>query len=786
MLFRPAFGWAIVAVSIVSLCEPTRGDDPSPAEYFGFKPLELYKLENRIGVLTLEDYDGDRAQDIAVANNARSRIDVLLTTPGTSEDPAQLKADPNQLVYNKRMRLKSIPVNKEVVSIAAGDFDGDKIIDLAYYGTPAELVVLKGDGNGGFRELRRHSTGEAIDAQTALQTADMNRDGRTDLVLLMPNELLTFIQRPDGRLAEPERMSHTAAKPGILKAVDLDGDGGDDLVLLDSGDDDPIRVRFSAKGGGLGPEQRFAISAPRAIAFANMDGNPGQELLAVEGQSGRVRIFKLAEGTGEESEQRGQLLFYPLPAGESRGRALAIGDINGDKKADVVVTDPANAQMVVYLQGEDGLNPGRTFPNLAGGRAISIADFDGDGSSAVAILSEQEKQIGLSRFVNDRLSFPAPLPIVGEPVALASADLNQDQRPEVIYVARSPKGQGEGFHLRALSRDASGAFQPYRWGEAEFVAVNGLSGNPPAMTVVDVNRDSNPDILIFKPFGAPILLLGTGPKTAPNAIGGNLGPLVAATPAGVSTAVLGDAALLVAQNAFARSVVLDSQGRWEVKDQFNAGRGNAQILGAVALDTYGDSKPEIVLFDRAARSLLFLDERDGVYKPGPTLALGPIEFQGMKVADFDGDGRDDLLLAGSDKFGVVLSGRQGKQLKSIAEYETTRKDAILGDLIAGDMNGDSKTDIIVSDIGDHAMEILEFNEPDKLTRGLVFKIFETKSFRDRDSLVEPRDMAVGDVDGDGLTDLVLICHDRVLVYRQDPGTEADKPKPEPAAGNGAN
>ena len=67
-----------------------------------------------------------------------------------------------------------------------------------------------------------------------------------------------------------------------------------------------------------------------------------------------------------------------------------------------------------------------------------------------------------------------------------------------------------------------------------------------------------------------------------------------------------------------------------------------------------------------------------------------------------------------------------------------------------------------------------------LAPGLAFKVFEQKSFRDVDELIEPRDLAVGDVTGDGRADLVLIVHDRVLVYRQDPGPSEPAPtRPEP-------
>ena len=163
----------------------------------------------------------------------------------------------------------------------------------------------------------------------------------------------------------------------------------------------------------------------------------------------------------------------------------------------------------------------------------------------------------------------------------------------------------------------------------------------------------------------------------PKLFGGSLGPMAAATPASLSLMDLDGPALIVAQNTFARHIRLDSKGMWEIKDQYNSGRSSAQIQGAAALDADGDGKKEIVLLDRPSKSLLFLTLKDGVYRPAGNLSVGSLAFEGMHVADFDGDGRDDLLIAGSDRFGVLQTGRKGQRLKEIASYETKRNEARL-------------------------------------------------------------------------------------------------------------
>jgi len=751
-------------------------DESRLGDYFGFLPLEIYKLDTRINNLLLEDLDGDKIDDIVVVNNARSRIDMLLSGKKAGAGAGRAKEGPNEVANDRRMRLVSVPVNKEVVSLQVGDLNNDGKADLAFYGTPAELVVMFNDGGGEFHEAKRINSGEAVESGTALAVGDLNRDGKADLALLESNELVLVYQDAKGQLGEPERLPHTASNPRMLRAVDLDGDGGNDLVILDGGTEDPVRVRFSVEGGRLGPEQRFQVESPKAIAFAPIDGKPGAELLTVEGQSGRARVLTLDEADQEQSKA-GRLIFYPLPPGNERGRSLALGDIDGDGKADVVVTDPADAQFLVYRQSDrSGLGSSQSFPGLVGGKTVRLADLDGDRKCETIVLSEQEKQVGLSRFENGRLSFPTPLPISGDPVALDVADLDGDKVAEIVYATRTKSSGSDIYALRALRRENSGTFLPFRWGPADEVILRGILDAPPALRVLDVNRDGQADILVFNASGPPLLLLGR-PGEPPAPAAGSLGPLAGVTPAGLSLMELNGPALFVAQNTFARNLLLDKEGHWQVKDQYNTGRGSAQVIGAAALDVDGDGIKEVVLLDRTSKSLLFLELKDGVYRPGSTMTVGPIDFEGMHVADLDGDGRDDLLLAGTDRFGVVLTDRKGLRLKPLASYESSRTEARLADLAAGDLNSDGRPDIVLTDVGEHFVEIVTYVPPDDLDHALAFRIFERKSFRDANALVEPRDLAIGDVDGDHRDDLILIVHDRILVYRQDPGkTSEDKGK----------
>ncbi len=61
---------------------------------------------------------------------------------------------------------------------------------------------------------------------------------------------------------------------------------------------------------------------------------------------------------------------------------------------------------------------------------------------------------------------------------------------------------------------------------------------------------------------------------------------------------------------------------------------------------------------------------------------------------------------------------------------------------------------MITDVAEHFVEIVTYAGQAELNRALAFKIFDRKSFRDVNDLVEPRDLGIGDVDGDGRDDIV--------------------------------
>ena len=70
--------------------------------------------------------------------------------------------------------------------------------------------------------------------------------------------------------------------------------------------------------------------------------------------------------------------------------------------------------------------------------------------------------------------------------------------------------------------------------------------------------------------------------------------------------------------------------------------------------------------------------------------------------------------------------------------------------------------------GKHYLDLVIFDSTNHLVPANRWQVFEERSFRGgRAALPEPREAAVADVTGDGKNDLIVLVHDRVLVYPQE-------------------
>ena len=263
------------------------------ADRFGFSGREIFPIENQISQLHVADLDGDGLNDIVVANNARAKLTLLYNQTGktnlASKPGPGGRREINELPPDARFRLASLASEKRITALAVADLNSDGRPDLAYYGDPAELVVLYNEGSTNWSVPRRWPLDDGQLTQNALATGDLNGDGRTDVALLSENCVYILFQQADQTLGEPQKIPISGA-PRSIQIVDVDGDGRSDLLLVEWGDRNPFRFRRQTPDGGLGPEIYFASAPIRSYWADRLDARRQIQVITIAQYSGRARI----------------------------------------------------------------------------------------------------------------------------------------------------------------------------------------------------------------------------------------------------------------------------------------------------------------------------------------------------------------------------------------------------------------------------------------------------------------------------------------------------------------
>ena len=251
-------------------------------------------------------------------------------------------------------------------------------------------------------------------------------------------------------------------------------------MVADEGGDD-VSVLLGGGDGTFGTPSTFPMGAvPSSVAIADVNGDGKPDLVgANEGESDVVVLL----------QQSAAMFTPPLTFPGAFGfAALAIADVNGDGKLDIVVPNSAMHAVAVLLGNGAGSFSAATFDPVgtapgAAPNSVAVADLDGDGKLDLAVSNGGSVSVLLG---NGDGTFKPPIayPTGSDLLSIAIKDLDGDGKLDVAAAGRTTGG-GEVSVLRGNGDGTLRAPVSYRVGTA-----------PSWLAIGDFNRDGRLDIAV--------------------------------------------------------------------------------------------------------------------------------------------------------------------------------------------------------------------------------------------------------------------------------------------------
>ena len=350
-----------------------------------FAPVATYDSGGLgANAVAVGDFNSDGRLDLVVANFTGVGI-LLGNGDGTFQHP---------LSYS----LTGNTAN----AVAIADLNGDGHLDLAIASRYSSSVfVLLGNGDGTFNAPVEYDSGGIFGTSVAI--ADLNDDGHPDLVVAnvcqYANDCLqsvvgVLLGKGNGTFQPPVVYGSGGYYANSVAIADLNGDGHPDLVAVsqcydtqcDPSSGGPASVLLGNGDGSFQPAVDYGSGggSPVSVGIADLNDDGRPDLAVVKSSSNGNDKVGILLGNGDGTFQSP----VSYPSGGYGATAVAIGDLNGDGKLDLAVSNDFN-NPTTYGFGTVGVllgNGNGTFQTAVSfttaeylSNSVAIADVNGDG-----------------------------------------------------------------------------------------------------------------------------------------------------------------------------------------------------------------------------------------------------------------------------------------------------------------------------------------------------------------------------------------------------------------------
>ncbi|HXD83736.1 MAG TPA: FG-GAP-like repeat-containing protein [Rudaea sp.] len=613
--------------------------------------------------VTAVDVNGDGKADLIVADYGDSTVSVLLNT--TSPGAATPSFAANQTFFTG-----AYPTS---VAAADVNGDGEPDLIVANHGSNTVSVLLNttvpGTATPSFAAQQAFATGSG---PYGAATVDVNGDGKPDLILTNANDntVSVLLNTTAPGAVTPtfaaQQTFATGSGPYSVAASDINGDGKADLIVANDSDN-TVSVLLNATAPGAGTptfaaKQTYAAgSGPFSVAAADMngDGKPDMVVANVNGNTVSVLLNTTAPPTAPPNFATQQT----FAAGSSPLSVIA-ADVNGDGKLDLVAANQTANSVSVLLNTTvagaimPSFSAQNTFATGSTPNSIAIGDLNGDGKPDLVVTNSGGATVSV---LLNNTTPGATTPIFAtqqtfatgnNPHSVAIADINGDGKPDLIVTNR-----GDSTVSVLLNTTPSGAATPTFSAQVTFPTGTGLR----SVAAVDINGDGSPDLIVANQNDDTVsVLLNTTPSGAATPSFGPQQTFSTGTgtgPRSVTAADIngdGKPDLIVANQTNGTVAVLlntttagATTASFVPKQPFATG---ANPLSVISSDVNGDGKPDLVVANSTDNTVSVLlnattpgsATANFVSQQVFATAQGPAA---VTAADINGDGKPDLIAA---------------------------------------------------------------------------------------------------------------------------------------------